>query len=171
MRPGPDPGCPGRSGALGPSRQCSPCPTLDPAGPRRAPGSAGEEFAAGERPESRGAAAQEPSFGGVRRGCSELAGADTPPRWAPRSGGEREKRRRAPQGASTRRTAEAGREGQRGALLRAPRRGSRLSRYKSSSRKIPRGVPAAEGWGSDPRGHAPACRPRTWCVSVPGSRL
>lgn len=135
-----------------PPVSASPAPpeTPLPAGPRRTPGSAGEELAAGERPESRGAAAQEPSFGGVRRGCSELARADTPPRWAPRSGGEREKRRRAPQGAPTRRTAEAGREGQRGALLSARLRAGvqGCHRTKAPAGKYPAGSQPLRGGGA-----------------------
>lgn len=119
---------------------------------------------------SRGEAAQEPGSGGVRRGCSAPAGADTPPRRAPHSGEEREKRRRAPQGELSAAPSTGGARGTKGrpSERSSPRRGSRLSRYKSSDRKIPRGVPAAERRG---RGPAPARRPRTSCVSVPGSGL
>lgn len=56
-----------------------------------------------------------------------------------------------------------------------PLRGSRLSPYRRLGRKMSRGFPAARGvgWGGErsPHSHAPAHRPRTSCVSVPGSRL
>lgn len=151
--PGPVPGCPGRSRAPGASRQCIPCPTRDPAPCWAAPstglGRGGACSGRAARVSGRGRPGTQLRRGAVglfragRSGHASSLGTSLG-----RGKGEAEA---SPAGCAHPAHGRGGAGGTKGRPPERspPRRGSKLSPYKSSSRKIPREVPAAEGWGSD----------------------